>query len=88
MTFGTVGLVLLQTAPGLDPNIVKPGWTPLLILVMLLVVLTLLYFSMRRHVRRINVPERARPSSDVTTSEESPADGVASPADSTPHQSR
>lgn len=38
----------------LDPNIVKPGWTPLLILVGLAVVMALLFRSMRRQFRRVD----------------------------------
>ena len=40
----------------LDPNVVQPGWTPLIITVLLAVAIVLLYFSMRRQVRRINIP--------------------------------
>ena len=45
----------------LDPNIVKPGWTPLLILVGLALVMTLLFRSMRRQFRRVDErwPEEA-----------------------------
>ena len=39
----------------LDPNWVKPGWTPLLITLALAVALVLLFFSMRRQFRKINV---------------------------------
>jgi hypothetical protein len=39
----------------LDPNVVKPGWTPLLITVGLAVVMLLLYRSMRRQFRRVDV---------------------------------
>ena len=38
----------------LDPNIVKPGWTPLLILIALAVVMVLLFRSMRRQFRRVD----------------------------------
>jgi hypothetical protein len=40
----------------IDPNLVKPGWTPLLILIALAVVMALLFVSMRRQFRKINVP--------------------------------
>jgi len=39
----------------LDPNVVKPGWTPLLITVGLALVMWLLYRSMRRQFRRVDV---------------------------------
>ena len=38
----------------LDPNIVKPGWTPLLILVGIAVVMLLLFRSMRRQFQRVD----------------------------------
>ncbi len=44
----------------LDPNIVKPGWTPLLITVALAGVMVLLFFSLRRQFRRIDV-SRSQP---------------------------
>jgi len=40
----------------LDPNVVQPGWTPLIITVLLAVAIVLLFFSMRRQVRKISVP--------------------------------
>jgi hypothetical protein len=47
----------------LDPNVVKPGWTPLLILLGLGLVMVLLFRSMRRQFRRVhdNFPEPAAP---------------------------
>ncbi len=50
-------LVLLETAPEIDPNVVKPGWTPLLVTGLLLLALTFLYFSLRRQIRKIHVPD-------------------------------
>jgi hypothetical protein len=43
----------------LDPNVVKPGWTPLLITIGLALVMVLLFRSMRRQFRRVdaNYPE-------------------------------
>jgi len=43
-------MILLE----LDPNIVKPGWTPLLILIGLGLVMALLFRSMRRQFRRVD----------------------------------
>ena len=37
----------------LDPNVVKPGWIPLLITIGLALVMVLLYRSMRRQFRRV-----------------------------------
>jgi hypothetical protein len=44
----------------LDPNVVKPGWTPLLITLGIAVVMVLLFRSMKRQFRRVddNFPER------------------------------
>ena len=41
----------------LDPNVVKPGWTALIVTVLLTVALVLLYLSMRRQFRKINIPQ-------------------------------
>ena len=41
----------------LDPNIVKPGWIPLLITIGLAAVMVLLFFSLRRQFRRIDVSQ-------------------------------
>jgi hypothetical protein len=40
-----------------DPSLVKPGWTPLLILVILMVAMALLWFSMRKQFKRIDVTQ-------------------------------
>lgn len=45
----------------IDPNIVKPGWTPLFITIGLALVIVLLYVSMRRQFRKINLPGEQRP---------------------------
>ena len=63
----------------LDPNVVKPGWTALVITILLALALVLLYLSMRRQFRKINIP------SDETGDETDvePSDGDASaPSDS------
>ncbi|HET9648466.1 MAG TPA: hypothetical protein VFP34_09575 [Microlunatus sp.] len=46
----SVALVLLDV----DPSIVKPGWTALLVTVFIGAALVLLFFSLRRQVRRIS----------------------------------
>jgi hypothetical protein len=40
----------------IDPNLVKPGWTPLLITIVLAAVMVLLFLSMRRQFGKINLP--------------------------------
>ena len=41
-----------------DPNIVKPGWTPLIITILLAAAIALLMMSMRRQMRKVRVPYR------------------------------
>ena len=45
---------MLTVLLDLDPNVVKPGWTPLLITIGLAAVIVLLFLSMRRQFRRID----------------------------------
>jgi hypothetical protein len=47
-------MILLE----LDPDVVKPGWTPLIITVLLGIAVVLLYLSMRRQFRKISVPRQ------------------------------
>jgi hypothetical protein len=42
-----------------DPNVVKPGWTPLIILVLLALAMAGLFISMRRQFRKIDVNRAA-----------------------------
>ncbi|MET0694470.1 MAG: hypothetical protein ABWX96_09225 [Propionibacteriaceae bacterium] len=50
----------MMTLLDIDPNVVKPGWTPLIILILLAIVMVFLYFSMRKQFRKINVPSDPR----------------------------
>lgn len=45
-------MILLE----LDPSVIRPGWTPLLITLLLGVVIVLLFFSMRRQFHKIDLP--------------------------------
>ncbi|GAA2837217.1 hypothetical protein [Kribbella solani] len=47
-------MISLQTAE-IDPNVVKPGWIALLIVLALGAVTVLLWLSMRKQLRRIDV---------------------------------
>lgn len=38
----------------IDPNVVKPGWTALLVVIGLACVMVLLYLSMRRQFKKLN----------------------------------
>jgi hypothetical protein len=40
----------------LDPNVVRPGWTALVVTLLLAAALVLLYLSMRRQFRKISIP--------------------------------
>ena len=76
-----IDMILLD----LDPNVVKPGWTPALITLGLAVAIVLLYLSMRNQVRRINVPyEDVEPGPDagVAADPENAVDSA--PDDDTP----
>ncbi|HEY9293675.1 MAG TPA: hypothetical protein VIP98_20550 [Microlunatus sp.] len=42
----------------IDPNVVKPGWTPLIITILLAAAIALLMISMRRQMRKVTVPYR------------------------------
>jgi hypothetical protein len=48
-----VDMILLDV----DPNVVEPGWAPLLITILLGIVMVFLYFSMRKQFRKIRMPE-------------------------------
>jgi hypothetical protein len=45
-------MILLEV----DPDLVKPGWTPLIITLLLGVAVALLFISMRRQFRKISIP--------------------------------
>jgi hypothetical protein len=71
----------------LDPNVVQPGWTPLIITIGLALVVVLLYFSMRKQFRRINIPAPEDDQSDpppvespAQASAESPAPASVEPS--------
>jgi hypothetical protein len=40
-----------------DPNIVRPGWTPLFVVLLLGAAMVFLYFSMRKQFRKIRTPD-------------------------------
>ncbi|HJQ89057.1 MAG TPA: hypothetical protein VJ820_16535 [Propionibacteriaceae bacterium] len=56
-------MILLEV----DPNVVRPGWTPLLVTLLLLAAMVFLYLSMRKQFRKIRTPE-----DDETESAEDP----------------
>ncbi|HLL63607.1 MAG TPA: hypothetical protein VK401_11190 [Propionibacteriaceae bacterium] len=69
-------MILLE----LDPDLVKPGWTPLIITLLLGLAVVLLFLSMRRQFRKISIPradevdeESSPPPPADPTREEPPA---------------
>ena len=64
-----LGVAAMSIVLEIDPNVVKPGWTPLLILIGLALVMALLFRSMKRQFRRVhtNFPEEVGP--DAGTAE-------------------
>ncbi len=44
-------MILLEV----DPNVVKPGWTALIVTILLALALVLLFLSMRRQFRKIKI---------------------------------
>lgn len=44
-----------------DPSIVQPGWTALVVVLLLAGALVFLYLSMRKQMRRIHVPDDDAP---------------------------
>lgn len=54
----------------IDPNLVKPGWTPLIITIILAGIMVLLFISMRRQFRKINVPGDDVASEELASNDE------------------
>lgn len=50
-------MILLE----LDPSVVKPGWMPLIITVLLGIVVVMLFLSMRKQFRKISIPREDDP---------------------------
>jgi divalent metal cation (Fe/Co/Zn/Cd) transporter len=40
-----------------DPSVVKPGWTALIVVLLLAVAMVFLYLSMRKQFRKIRTPD-------------------------------
>jgi hypothetical protein len=69
-------MILLE----LDPDLVKPGWTPLIVTLLLGVAVVLLFFSMRRQFRKISIPL----SEEVDDEESSPTTPDSPPREDPP----
>ena len=77
----------------LDPNIVKPGWTPLLITIGIALAMVLLFRSMRRQFLRVdeNFPEPPPRTTGTGTPptaavDDAPGTDPASGSSTNPHQ--
>jgi hypothetical protein len=58
----------------LDPNVVKPGWIALIITILLAFALVLLYFSMRKQFRKINIDDDETDVEQAEEAEPAPSD--------------
>lgn len=52
-------MILLQTTP--DPNSVVAGWIPMVLIAVLAIAMVLLFRSMRKQMRRIDIPDEGVP---------------------------
>lgn len=71
-------MILLEV----DPNLVQPGWTALIVMILLALAMVVLFFSMRKQVRRITVPptepeepEESEESEESTANSTEPTSG-------------
>jgi hypothetical protein len=58
----------LLVALDLDPSVIKPGWTPLIIILLLALAMVFLFLSMRRQFRKIRAAQDAEQESSVNPS--------------------
>jgi hypothetical protein len=65
----------LLVALDIDPSLVKPGWTPLVITILLGVAMVFLFLSMRRQFRKIRAAQDA--AEEESSANPSPPDGSA-----------
>jgi hypothetical protein len=61
-----------------DPNVVKPGWTALVVVLLLGIAMVFLYLSMRKQFRKIRAAE------DEAAYDEAAGDGEESPSQQPP----
>jgi len=70
----------------LDPNLVKPGWTALIIVIVLALILVGLFFSMMRQMRKIKVPRSGEEAGDEA--DPTPAEATQDPEEPRSEQDR
>ena len=61
-----------------DPSVVKPGWTPLIITILLAAAIALLMISMRRQMRKVKLPYR----DELRNQDDAAAEGSAASTES------
>jgi hypothetical protein len=61
----------LLVALDVDPSLVKPGWTPLVVTILLAAAMVFLFLSMRRQFRKIRAAQDA--AEEESSAEESSA---------------
>ena len=64
----------------LDPNVVKPGWTALVVTMLLAVAMVFLFLSMRKQFRKINIPRENADEEPPPAKEKVPEDPSAGPS--------
>ena len=67
-------MILLEV----DPDVVQPGWTPLIVTLLLGVAVVLLFLSMRRQFRKISIP-REDDAEETTPPDTPPRDDPPTP---------
>jgi hypothetical protein len=60
----------------LDPSVIKPGWTPLIVIILLAVVMVFLYLSMRRQFRKIRVAQDGAAEAEESSASSSSPDNT------------
>jgi len=60
-------MILLEV----DPNLVKPGWMPLIITLLLILAVVFLFFSMRKQFRKIQIEPTETEKPDANSTEPS-----------------
>ena len=70
-------MILLQTVPAPpDPNSVVAGWIPMVLIAVLAIAMVLLFRSMRKQMRRIDIPDEGVPThGEAHPEKESAANG-------------
>ena len=77
-----------QAEPNIDPNIVRPGWTPLLITGCCWWRWCCLFLSMRKQLRKIHVPDDDRRAAEDRRTPTAVGTGAGAEPDQAPERDR